>query len=335
MTALTRRDLFVAAGATALLSRVAEADPPTVPVSVASANGLRAVARACERVTAGDAPVYAAVAGVSLNEADPKDMSVGYGGHPNEEGIVELDACVMDGTRGIGGAVAGIRNIKHPSQVALKVMDRSDHVLLVGHGAYRFARAHGFPHEDLLTEAARKKWLRWKETHSDKDDWIPGERSGGTIPCLVRATNGNMGGSTTTSGLAYKIPGRVGDSPILGAGLYVDDGAGAAGATGRGEAAILTCASFLAVEGMRRGLAPADAALEACRRMAERTKIPRLLDEQGRPRFNVKIYCLRKDGMHGAATIWSGGKYAVQDAKGTRHEPAVHLFERPKKAGAK
>ncbi len=154
-------------------------------------------------------------------------------------------------------------------------------------------------------------------------------RSGGTVTCLVRATDGRMGGSTTTSGLSFKIPGRVGDSPIIGAGLYVDDTGGAAGCTGRGEACILTCASFLAVETMRRGAAPAEAALESCRRIAARTKEVRLLDGQGRPRFNVKVYCLGPDGSHGAASIWSGGKYAVCDAKGTRLEPALFLYKRP------
>ncbi len=329
MSTLNRRELLAAGAATAAvaaLGRTAMADPPTVPIAVASANGLRAVEKAClsvERMT----PVAAAVEGVSINEDDPDDMSVGYGGHPNEEGVVELDACCMDGTRGLGGAVAGIRNIKNPSRVALKVLERTDHALVVGHGAYRFARAHGFPHEELLTDEARKKWLHWKENLSDKDDWVP-PNDGGTIPCLVRNTDGRMGGCTTTSGLAYKIPGRVGDSPILGAGLYVDDTAGAAGATGRGEACILVCGSFLAVEAMRRGATATEAALEACKRIVARTKIKRLLDDKGRPNFNVKFYCLRKDGDHGAATIWSGGQYAVHDAQEGRLLPAAYVFER-------
>ncbi|MHC5012582.1 MAG: isoaspartyl peptidase/L-asparaginase, partial [Planctomycetota bacterium] len=292
-----------------------------------SANGLRAVETACARITEGDRPVEAAVRGVSINESDPEDDSVGYGGLPNEEGVVELDACVMDGTQGMGGAVASLRNIENPSQVALKVMDRTDHVLLVGHGAYRFARAHGFPHEDLLTDAARRKWLEWKENLSERDDWLP-EKPGGTITCLARAPDGRMGGSTTTSGLAYKLPGRVGDSPILGAGLYVDATAGAAGATGRGEACILVCGSFLAVEAMRRGATAEEAALEVCRRIVERTREKRLLDDQGRPRFQVKFYCLKNDGTHGAASLWSGGEYAVQDAGGARILPAAYLYAR-------
>ena len=137
-----------------------------------------------------------------------------------------------------------------------------------------------------------------------------------------------MGGCTTTSGLAFKIPGRVGDSPILGAGLYVDDTAGAAGATGRGEAAILTCASYLAVEEMRRGASAQGAALASVRRIAERTRIKRLRNKKGQPNFNVTIYCLRKDGTHAAASIWSGGRYAVQDADGARLRPATPLFLR-------
>jgi N4-(beta-N-acetylglucosaminyl)-L-asparaginase len=327
MTDLNRRELLAGAAA-ALLVRPALAQAVSQPVAVSSANGLRAVTAASKRIAAGMRPVHAAVAGVSIVESDPEDMSVGYGGLPNEEGVVELDACVMDGTRGLGGAVAALRNIKNPSRVALRVMERTDHVLLVGKGAYRFARAHGFAHEELLTDAARKRWLKWKENLSEKDDWVP-EHDGGTISCLARAPDGRLGGSTTTSGLAYKIPGRVGDSPILGAGLYVDDSAGAAGATGRGEACILSCASFLAVEAMRRGASPGDAALESCQRIVERTKDARLRDAQGRPRFNVQIYCLRRDGLHGAASIWSGSRYAARDAEGARILPAAHLIVVP------
>jgi len=327
MSEISRRELLAAGAAATLLSASARAEPARVPVAVSSANGMRAVARACQRIGAGSRPVAAAVEGVAIVESDPDEMSVGYGGLPNEEGVVELDACVMDGTRGLGGAVASVRNIQNPSRVALKVLQRSDHVLLVGHGAYRFARAHGFPHADLLTDKARRRWLEWKENLSKKDDWLPA-RKGGTITCLVRAPSGNLGGSTTTSGLAFKIPGRVGDSPILGAGLYVDDTGGAAGATGRGEAAILACASFLTVEGMRGGAAPTDAALAACKRIVARTKDPRLLDGKGRPAFNVTLYALARDGRHGAASIWSGGRYAVQDADGARILPAAQLFQR-------
>ena len=328
MTTISRRDLLAAGAAAALLSRKVQAAPAKVAVAVSSANGLRAVETACNLVGKNDRPVNAAVMGVAHNEADPKDMSVGYGGLPNEVGVIQLDSCVMDGTIGLTGAVAAIENIMHPAQVALKVMDRTDHAILVGKGAYRFARAHGFKHQELLTDAARKRWLKWKENLSDKDDWVSEREKGGTITCLARTPAGRMGGCTTTSGLAFKIPGRVGDSPIIGAGLYVDDTAGAAGCTGRGEACIRSCASFLAVEFMRQGRTATEAALAACKRIAERTKSKRLLDDKGRPNFNVKIYCLRNDGTHGAAAIWSGGKYAVQDAEGTRLLPAARLFER-------
>lgn len=328
MSEISRRELLAAGAAATLLGRAACAAPAKVAVAISSANGLRSVDMACKAMGAGTRPVEAAVRGNSIVESDPKDMSVGYGGLPNEEGVVELDSCVMDGTLGLGGAVAAIRNIKNPSQVALRVMDRTDHVLLVGQGAYRFARAHGFRHEELLTEAARKRWLKWKENLSDKDDWVSEREKGGTITCLARTPQGRMGGCTTTSGLAFKIPGRVGDSPIIGAGLYVDDTAGAAGCTGRGEACILNCAAFLAVEGMRRGLGPQEAALDACRRIAARTRDKRLLDEKGRPKFQVKVYCLGRDGSHGSASIWSGGRYAVQDAKGSRLLAAAHLYQR-------
>jgi len=328
MTEISRRDLLAAGAAAALLSRTVRAAPPQVPVAVSSANGLRAVETACDLVKKNDRPVHAAVMGVAHNEADEKDMSVGYGGLPNEEGVVQLDSCVMDGTSGLTGAVAAIENIMHPAQVAMKVMDRTDHAILVGKGAYRFARAHGFPHKELLTDAARERWLKWKENLSDKDDWVSEREKGGTITCLARAPDGRMGGCTTTSGLAYKIPGRVGDSPIIGAGLYADDEAGAAGCTGRGEACIRSCAAFLAVEFMRLGRSATEAALAACGRIARRTKSKRLLDGKGRPNFNVKIYCLRKDGTHGAAGLWSGGQYAVRDAEGARLLPAAHLFER-------
>ncbi len=322
---LTRRDLMTAGAAVALLSSRARAAPPDAPIAVSSANGLRAVTRACERVAAGTLPVAAAVDGVTILEDDPADNTVGLGGLPNEEGVVELDASVMDGTRGLGGAVAALRDIRNPSQVALKVLERTDHVLLVGEGAYRFARAHGFRPEELLTEASRAEWLKWKEDLSPEDDWIPG---GGTVTCLVGSVQGAMGGCTSTSGLAYKLPGRVGDSPILGAGLYVDDTAGAAGCTGRGEACILTAASFLTVEAMRRGMAPQEAALETCRRIIARTREKRLLDDEGRPRFDVKVYALRNDGEHGAASLYSGAEYAVHDSAGARRLPAAHVFER-------
>ncbi|MFO1497379.1 MAG: isoaspartyl peptidase/L-asparaginase [Verrucomicrobiota bacterium] len=202
-------------------------------------------------------------------EDDPNDHSVGYGGLPNEDGVVELDASVMHGPTGRGGCVAALQNIRNPSKVARVVKaERSDHVLLVGAGALHFAKAHGFKEEDLLTDDARKLWLEWKEHLSNRDDWLPPHdvatkdismnvkavyRHHGTINCDAIDLRGGVSGCTTTSGLAFKIPGRVGDSPILGAGLYVDNEVGAAGSTGRGEANLLACSSFLIVEHMRFG----------------------------------------------------------------------------------
>lgn len=284
--------------------------------------------------------VDAVVAGVNHVENDPKDHSVGLGGLPNEEGIVELDSCVMDGPTCNAGGVAAIRNIKNPSQVALRVMRYTDHCLIVGDGARRFALAHGFKEEELLTEEAREIWLAWKSRRSKKDDWFPLPkeqvsegarpyiRDWGTINCDGVDAKGNLGGVTTTSGLSYKIPGRVGDSPIIGAGLYVDNRVGAAGSTGRGEANIITCGSATVVEGMRQKKHPKDACLYACQRIADMTVMKHLVRPDGHPNFNVKFYAVDKQGRHGGAAIHAGGTYAVFDKDGNRLEPLAGLFEK-------
>lgn len=310
------------------------------PVVISSGNGLRATERAMELLRAGADPLDAVVAGVNLVEEDPEDHSVGYGGLPNEDGVVELDASVMHGPTNRGGAVAALRGVRTPSKVARLVMERSDHVLLVGEGALRFAKAHGFEEEELLTDEARKIWLHWKETLSDRDDWLPPEdpaeideavreyfRLDGTINCNAVDANGDLAGVTTTSGLAFKIPGRVGDSPILGAGLYVDNEVGACGSTGRGEANLLNCASFQVVEHMRRGLSPHDAGLETLRRIAERTE-PRLRDEQGRPAFGLRFYVVDKEGEYAGLSMWSGGKFTVHDGESSRELDFAYLYER-------
>jgi len=316
------------------------------PVVVSSANGLRATEKAALMIRDGADSLDAVIAGINIVEEDPEDNSVGYGGLPNEDGVVELDSCVMHGPTCRAGAVAALRNVKTPSRVAKMVMERTDHVMIVGEGALRFARAHGFEEVNLLTDKARKIWLKWKEMHSDRDDWIPPEVpdddtrtsaladlpfSYGTINCCAVSPAGDLGGVTTTSGLSFKIPGRVGDSPIIGAGLYVDNTVGAAGSTGRGEAVIKTCGSHTVVEGMRQGLSPVEACLSALRRIVKTTTEKRLHRKDGRPNFDVKFYAVAKDGRHGAAAIWSGAKYAVYSDGQNRLEQCAYLYERPEK----
>jgi len=326
---------------------------PRRPVIVASANGLPATSRAAEILRDGGDPLDAVIAGVNRVERDPEDHSVGYGGLPNEDGVVELDSCVMHGPTHKAGAVAALRNIKTPSRVARLVMERTDHVLLVGEGALRFARAHGFPEENLLTDAARREWLKWKEARRG-DDWIapsgaeseagedadapwsgisagPGqpEFTYGTINCCAVDAHGDLGGVTTTSGLSYKLPGRVGDSPIIGAGLYVDNAVGAAGATGRGEAVILEAGSAAIVEQMRTGKSPTDACLEVLRRMVAHTRDPRLKRQDGLPNYGVTFYAVRKDGLYGSASLWDGGQFAVFSEGRNRLEDCAYLYDRP------
>ncbi len=268
----------------------------TRPVVISSGNGLVAVTKAMELIKGGASALDAVIAGVNIVEDDPNDMTVGYGGLPNEEGVVELDAAVMHGPTHRAGAVASLRNIKNPSRVARLVMERTDHVLLVGEGALRFAKAHGFKEEDLLTDRSREAWLKWKENLSTQDDWLPphtpeteeiGElldgshRPTGTIHCSALDASGDLSCVTTTSGMAFKIPGRVGDSPIIGAGLYVDNTVGAAGSTGRGEANLTNCSSVMIVEFMRQGKTPEQACLEACKRIVDRNVMRRLRDDLG------------------------------------------------------
>ncbi len=316
---------------------------PAAPVVVSSANGLRATERAMELLEAGDEVIEAVVAGVNIVEDDPEDMSVGYGGLPNADGVVQLDSSVMNGVTRGAGAVGALEGIRNPSRVALAVMRYTDHVFLVGEGAKRFALEMGFPEEELLTERARGVWLRWR-ARLGEDDYLTPEESGeevedftldevmgthGTINCCAVNPAGDVAGVTTTSGLSFKVPGRVGDSPLIGAGLYVDNDVGAAGSTGRGEAVIKSCGSMLVVENMRRGMAPKDACLEALRRIVHFTVEDRLLREDGRPSFNVNFYAVNKSGDYGAAAIWSDGQFAVHDAAGNRHEDRAYLYERP------
>ncbi|MEO1128729.1 MAG: N(4)-(beta-N-acetylglucosaminyl)-L-asparaginase [Planctomycetota bacterium] len=324
------------------------------PIAIASGNGIPATREALAMMQAGADPLDAAVAGVGIVEADPKDMTVGLGGLPNEEGVVELDASVMHGPMHRAGAVASLRNIVHPAAVAREVARRTDHVLLVGEGALRFARRLGFPEQDLLTVQAREAWLRWKNNANREDDWLeegqfdlPGEGAAqsarpiadpqthlaydehgvpwtdGTIHCSVRTADGDLAGVTTTSGLSWKIPGRVGDSPIIGAGLYTDNEVGSAGATGRGEAAIQVCAARSVVMAMEQGDLPRDACLRVLRDVARKTKLRRLLRPDGRPNFGLTLYALRKDGMFGGASFTEGASFAVSDGFGHRLAPCA------------
>ncbi len=285
----------------------------------------------------------AVVAGVNIVEEDPNDMTVGYGGLPNEAGVVQLDSSVMHGPTHGAGSVAALENIVNPSKVAKLVMERTDHVLLVGEGALRFAVAMGFEQQDLLTDRAREVWMKWKRTLSDRDDWIdPAERlpggkksaaldiphTYGTINCNAVDANGDISGVTTTSGLSFKIPGRVGDSPIIGAGLYVDNTVGACGSTGRGEANLKTCASFLAVEFMRGGASPEEAGLKALQRIAENTTEPYLLDDAGRPNFDVKFYTVNKKGEFAGVAMWSGAQFAAHDGNENKLRDCAYLYKR-------
>lgn len=333
--------------------------------AIASHNGLQATKRAYELMIGGTDTLDAAVAGVNLVEDDPDDLTVGYGGLPNERGVVELDAAVMHGPTHRAGAVAALQNIRNPSKVAQLVLEQTDHVLLVGEGALEFARACGFPEENLLTEKSRKIWLYWKQTLSDRDDWLPPpmeqldpavieffklkksaakaeestgkqsstnwtkfDRPTGTIHCAAMNAAGEISCTTTTSGLAFKLPGRVGDSPIIGAGLYVDNEVGSCGSTGRGEANLQNLCCSTAVELMRQGLPPEEAGLEMLRRVARTTAEKHLLDEQGRPNFGLKFYLLNKDGRHAGVSMWGPADFAVTDAKGTRHEKCAALYEK-------
>ncbi|MFA6467568.1 MAG: N(4)-(beta-N-acetylglucosaminyl)-L-asparaginase [Bacteroidota bacterium] len=313
-------------------------------VVISSGNGISATAKAMEMIRQGADALDAVVAGVNLVENDPNDMTVGLGGLPNEDGIVELDASVMHGPTHRAGAVASLRNIKNPSSVAKMVMERTDHVLIVGEGALKFARMHGFKEEELLTEESRKMWVKWKEHLSSGDDYLPSHtvddrnigsrlqevmQSYGTINCVAKDFKGNISGVTTTSGLSYKMPGRVGDSPIIGAGLYVDNEIGGAGSTGRGEANLVNCSSIMVVEFMRQGKSPEEACLQACKRIAEKTIMKRLLTEDGKPNYNVSFYAVNKRGEYGSAAIWSGATFAVHDGVENKKNESAYLYKRP------
>ena len=268
----------------------------------------------------------------NVTELDPEDTSVGYGGLPNMNGVVQLDASIMNGSDHNCGSVACIEGIKTPSSVARLVMERTDHIHLVGKGAQDFALMHGFKIENLLTEKTRKIWVKWRENLSDKDDYLPplnsndsGKRTTGTINVLGLNNDGDVAGITTTSGLAWKIPGRIGDSPIIGAGLYVDNEVGAVGATGRGEEMIRSCGSFLGVELMRNGKSPQEACEEVCKRIVDINGGPSKVN------FNDKIVALGKNGDVGCASIrekkGQNPEIATWSKKGFKVTKGTYLIE--------
>lgn len=347
--ALSRRDVLIgglAAATTPVWGKGLQASPQrAIPVTVSSGNGLRATDKAMEMIRAGADTLDAVIAGVNIVEEDPNDMSVGYGGLPNERGVVELDSCCMHGPTMRAGAVAALQNIKTPSRVAQMVMRRTDHVLLVGQGALEFARMTGFEEANLLTDRAREAWLRWKTRLSKDDDWLDdeeiradfktgglsledGKRPTGTISCLGLNSKGEISGVTTTSGLAYKVPGRVGDSPIIGAGLYVDGKVGACGSTGLGEAVILSCGSRTVVENMRHGMSPEAAILDVLQRICDQTSSPRRLTAPGRPNFDVNFYAVNMKGEYAGGRFYKGGSFAAHDGKENRLRPSAWLFDK-------
>jgi N4-(beta-N-acetylglucosaminyl)-L-asparaginase len=328
------------------------------PAVIASANGHRfknggdrtCVEEAFRLLVAGSDPLDAAIAGVNIVERDPEDDSVGYGGLPNADGIVQLDACCMHGSKKRAGGVAALEGVRTPSLVAKAVMEQTDHHLLVGAGAQAFARNLGFAIEDdLNTPRSRRLWLEWKRRIDPSHYLDPEKRAAagfeaglqmvaeglidrdhyyGTINCSAVSRRAELAGVTTTSGLAWKIPGRVGDSPILGAGLYVDGDVGAAGSTGRGEANLYGLCSFLIVENMRRGMSPKDAGMEALKRIKSSTIERRLLNARGEPNFNVNFYVLNAKGEHAGVALYAGpgAVYSVCTENGAENRPIEPLL---------
>jgi N4-(beta-N-acetylglucosaminyl)-L-asparaginase len=372
---ITRRDFVVTstAGLAAAAAAPAFGEPsagsrqaPTMmtkksvkPVVIASGNGneyknggsVTAVQKAFTMMTSGADVLESLIAGVNIVELDPLDTSVGYGGLPNAEGVVQLDSCCMHGPLKRAGGVAALEGVRTPSLVAHKVMQETDHHLIVGKGAQEFARAMGFKIEDdLNTETSRKTWLEWKRRTDPLHYLDPIKREAamrkveldmiaeglinenhfyGTINCDGVNAKGEVCGVTTTSGLAWKIPGRVGDSPILGAGLYVDNEVGAAGSTGRGEANLYNLTSYLIVEFMRRGMHPKDAGLEALKRIKANTVEKRLRKANGDPNFNITFYVLSASGEHAGVSMY-GGKdinYAVCTEQGAKSVPCEPLLQ--------
>jgi N4-(beta-N-acetylglucosaminyl)-L-asparaginase len=386
--AFSRRDFITTAVVSSLSLGIEAQDAPDKPtkasgpsgsgkrpIIICAGNGFNYLDNAYTFLKNGGDTLDAAIKVVKGCEDDPKEDSVGLGGLPNEEGVVELDACCMHGPSRRAGSVGGVRNIKNVAQVAQAVMYHTGHVMLVGEGAERFAVAMGFLRENLLTEHSRKIWQLWKEYHSSDDWWGPGladpnwkapgnisqnelnrerlhrleERAAelgiepelrasaihkvlfpptGTIHCSALNDKGEISGVTTTSGLAYKLPGRVGDSPILGAGCYTDQDVGSAGATGSGEENIKVAGAHTIVENMRHGMSPLDAGMDALKRIVRNYN-----GDMNKLHFmDMTYYVLRKDGAYAGVSLWDGydpstpHRIAVHDGT-PRAEKTVALFK--------
>jgi len=368
----TRRKFFVTtlagsalAGTTNLLSTpTLAADPlpastPAAkrPVIISAANGVHALGKGMDILKSGGDTLDAAVAAVSVVEDDPNDDTVGYGGLPNEDGVVELDASVMHGPTRRAGSVASVQRIKNVARLAKTVMERTNHIMIVGDGARRFAVDQGFEEMNLLTEHSRKIWLAWKARTSfnwrpgiDSPEWkaalaqifdndpqkiayameVINHPPTGTINCLAVNENAEISGTTTTSGLAWKITGRVGDSPIIGAGVFVDGDVGGAGSTGKGEENIKICGAHTIVELMRKGAKPSDACLEALGRVVRNYNG----DKKKLGTFQLSYYALNKDGEYGAASLWKSAHepnkvahFAVHDGTEARLELCKNFYD--------
>jgi N4-(beta-N-acetylglucosaminyl)-L-asparaginase len=370
MDSWSRRKFFLtslassfAAGAGRLLGRTfpagagTPAAPGTRPVIISSANGVHALDKGMNILRKGGDTLDAVIAAVTVVEDDPNDDSVGYGGLPNEEGEVELDASVMHGPTHRAGSVAAVRRIKNVARLAQTVMENTNHVMMVGDGARRLAVAEGFEEMNLLTEHSRKIWLAWKASSSmnwrpgiDSPEWkervaaifdhdqeriayaerVIAHPPTGTIPCMAVNEKGDISATTTTSGLAWKIAGRVGDSPIIGAGCCVDNEVGAAGSTGKGEENIKISGGHTIIEMMRRGKSPEEACLEALSRIARNYNN----DKKKLATFHIFFYALNKDGVHGAASLWRNhyeekghSVYAVHDGTQARLAECKPFFD--------
>ena len=335
MDSIDRRDFIkTVAGSVAFagMEGRAASPPDSGPTFLSTwVHGKPANERAADVFKGGGSLLDAVEKGINVPESDPNVTSVGYGGIPNAEGIVELDAAIMDGARHRAGSVCNLHMFKNPISVARLVMEKTRHTTLAGEGAFRFALKMGFEPQTLLTPQSLQKWQEWKADPHRKTFWVSPENHD-TIGMVATDGKGHVVSGCSTSGLAFKIPGRVGDSPILGAGLYVDNEVGAAGSTGRGESNLLACSSVMIVEWMRQGKSPQEASLMACERVVRMTVEKRLLDDGGKPKFDLSFYALNRKGEHGGASLYSGARYSVNTGEKESHlEDMAYLFKRVEK----